>query len=298
MPLHRSCPLCDGRRARPAWHEDGLRYVRCSNCGVLFSDVDEAAYSVGQHNAWHEDRVDEGAAAFYGTARERVHEQFLAVHTPTGEGRLLDVGCGLGYFVERALHAGWDAYGCDTSGPWTSAARDRVGEDRIHDGLADPTMLGGLRYDLVTAWDVVEHVHDPLPFLRTLRDLLAPNGKLFLRTPNVAWVYPTYWARRRLLNEPVELGPLNHVVYYGAATMSRGLREAGLEPVEWPVLPPPQVGRRNDDPTQAGSQTLTVRVKNAHAAASAGLARWTRGRIVLGSDLDVVARAQPGRSEE
>lgn len=294
MSLRRSCPLCDGRRARPAWHEDGLRYVRCSNCGVLFSDVDEATYSTGQHNAWHEDRVDEGMVAFYDTARARVHQQFLTLHAPTGEGRLLDVGCGLGYFVERALHAGWEAYGCDTSGPWTSAARDRVGAERIHEGLADSTMLGGRRYDLVTAWDVVEHVHDPLPFLRVLRDLLAPGGKLFLRTPNVAWVYPTYSARRRLLGEPVELGPLNHVVYYGAATMRRAVRAAGLEQAGWLVLPPPQVSRRNDVPTQAGGHTLTIRAKNAHAAASAALARTTRGRIVLASDLDVLVRAQTG----
>ena len=290
MSLERNCPICSGARARTVWREAGLRYVRCSICGATFSDVAWTRYAAEQHNTWHDDGVSAATTAFYGDARELVHQRFLDRFPPAGERRLLDVGCGLGYFVERALASGWDATGCDTSSVWTSRASARVGAERIVLGAADhPDVIARGPFDLVTSWDVLEHVHDPLPFLRSLASLVAPGGSVFIRTPNLAWVYPTYWLRRRLFGEAVELGPLNHVVYYTAATLRRALPSAGLEPVAWPVLPPPQVGIANRDSGRGTTRAITCAVKNAHAAGADRLGRFTAGRLLLGSDLDVVA---------
>lgn len=288
MSLLRRCPLCDTDHARPLWHEAGLRYVRCAGCGCVFSDVDAASYEAGAHNVWHDESVSDGTEAFYGRARLRAHEDFLQRFPAPTANRLLDVGCGLGYFVERAVAAGWQAFGCDTSAEWISRARERAGADRFALGAAGEGLFGA-RFDMVTAWDVLEHIHDPLPFLRTMAHLLAPGGRVFIRTPNLAWVLPTYALRRRLLNADVELGPLNHVVYYTARTLRHALLEAGMEPVCWPVLPPPQVDIGNRTPAVAGRRSLTTDIKNAHAATAERLAKTSGGRMMLGSDLDVLA---------
>jgi 2-polyprenyl-3-methyl-5-hydroxy-6-metoxy-1,4-benzoquinol methylase len=289
VALRRSCPLCPGHRARPVWHDGELRYVRCSDCCVVFSDIDAETYASEQRNVWHDDELAPATIAFYRSARARVHERFLARMKPSGAGRLLDVGCGLGYFVARARESGWDAYGCDAAEGWVKRARALVGEQRIALGAPAPGMLGGLRFELITAWDVLEHVHDPLPFLRAVSALLAPGGAMFIRTPNLAWVYPTYGIRRHLLGEEIELGPLNHVVYYTVATLGRALDAAGLEARAWPVLPPPQVGFANRNPSEAGQTSAVTLVKNVHAGLADRLARLTVGRLVLGADLDVVA---------
>ena len=288
MGLERRCLLCEARRARPVWTEAGYRYVRCSACTVTFSDVDAETYAEAGRNVWHDAELATQTVAFYGSARQLVHERFMSRFPATGNRRLLDVGCGLGYFVKRALDAGWDAYGCDVSESWVAHARSLVGSRRIGAGaLRNDTFGGG--FDLITTWDVLEHVHDPVPFLETIAALLAPGGRVFIRTPNLSWVYPTYTARRRLLGSEVELGPLNHVVYYSAATLTRALRRAGLEPEHWPVLPPPQVTLGNRDGSRAVETATVTQVKNAHAAAAEVLARVSRGRAVVGSDLDVVA---------
>jgi 2-polyprenyl-3-methyl-5-hydroxy-6-metoxy-1,4-benzoquinol methylase len=287
--LRRRCPLCDARRARNAWWEDGYRYLRCGACGVLFADVDRSEYERKQHNAWHELEPSSDALAFYGTARELVHAQFLRSHPPRGNGRLLDIGCGLGFFLARALEHGWDAFGCDTSAAWVARARQRVDPKRVWSGSVVDLVAIDAPFELITVWDVLEHVFDPLPFLRAAARLLAPDGRLFIRTPNEAWVYPTYAVRRALLRERVELGPLNHVVYYRAATLRSALLASGLRPVAWPVLPPPQVGYANRRPAEAGVPTVLTRVKNAHARAAARIASASSGMVVLGSDLDVLA---------
>lgn len=264
--------------------------MRCSACGVIFSDVDAAGYLDSGRNAWHDDELDAGTAAFYGIAREPAHRRFLARFTLVGGGRLLDVGCGLGHFVSSAASAGWDAYGCDTSASWVARARGHAGAGRIALGAPNPGMFGG-DFDMVTAWDVLEHVHDPLPFLRSIRSLLAPGGRVFIRTPNLTWIYPTYAFRRGVLRSDVRLGPLNHVVYYTAPTLRAALRHVDLAPIEWPVLPPPQVGIGNRNPSRAGRAGPATLVKNLHAAAADRAARATRGRLVVGQDLDVVAVA-------
>jgi len=290
MSLRRECPQCRGDRARALWHDGAMRYVRCSRCGTVYSDVERERYESEQHNVWDDAGLGADTVAFYRTARERVHQQFLAGLPPSGNGRLLDVGCGLGYFVERALERGWDAYGCDTATAWVQQAQGRLGVDRIRLGAPTASIFGGEGFDLITAWDVLEHVHDPLPFLRALTGLIAPGGTVFIRTPNLAWILPTYWLRRHLLREQIELGPLNHVVYYTSRTLTAALAEAGLEPAAWPVFVPPQVGFANRDPSQAGRRSKVTIAKNAHARVAGALARFSGGRVVVGADLDVLAR--------
>jgi 2-polyprenyl-3-methyl-5-hydroxy-6-metoxy-1,4-benzoquinol methylase len=287
--LRRRCPLCDAQHARPAWTEAGYRYVRCSRCRTLYADVDRSEYESQQHNDWHKWELSDDTIAFYGTARQVVHAEFLDRYRPTGTGRLLDVGCGLGFFISRALAQGWDAFGCDTSDAWVARARERASSGRVWLGGVEEIAVHEPRFDLITAWDVLEHVFDPRSFLKAVARLLAPGGTLFIRTPNEAWVYPTYGLRRLLLHEQVELGPLNHVVYYRAATLRRALRVSGLKPLAWPVLPPPQVGYANRRAADAGRPTLMTRVKNAHARAASTIASGSAGAIVLGADLDVVA---------
>ena len=286
--LSRDCPLCRGRRARPVWRESGLRYVRCSDCRLVFSDVDAETYAATGHNAWSEPELSAPVEAFYGAARNLAYQRFLERFPPAGARRLLDVGCGLGYFVAAARDAGWQAFGCDTSASWVARARELAGGDRIALEEVHPGLFGG-GFDLVTAWDVLEHIHDPVPFLRTIAGLLAARGRVFIRTPNLAWILPTYRARRHLLREPVGLGPLNHVVYFTADTLGAALRAAGLEPQAWPVLPPPQVGLANRDPARAGQGSPATRLKNLHAATAERIARGSHGRWVLGQDLDVIA---------
>lgn len=256
---------------------------------MVFSDVDTNTYASAGRNAWHEDELRDDARSFYGAARELTHAHFLKRFQPWGGRRLLDVGCGLGYFMACAAAAGWSAYGCDTSARWVERAGDVTGApERIACAEPRAELFGG-NFDLITVWDVLEHIYDPLPFLRAITPLLAHDGRVFIRTPNVAWVYPTYGARRHLLHSNVALGPLNHVVYYSARTLGRALAAADLEPRCWPVLPPPQVGLANRRPDKAGQRSATTRLKNLHAAGAERLARASGSRLVLGADLDVVA---------
>jgi 2-polyprenyl-3-methyl-5-hydroxy-6-metoxy-1,4-benzoquinol methylase len=282
----RTCPLCNGKRGRRVWREDGYRYISCSVCHLVWADISLDEYAARRRNVWDEEMVTPETEDFYGRARERVHRQFLRSVAPR-PGRLLDVGCGLGYFLCRARDSGWIVRGCDTSAAWVKMTNERIGDRVASVGELRDAIAADERFDVITAWDVIEHVHDPVSFLSDLASRLATGGQIFLRTPNLLYVMPLYALRRRLGHD-VGLEPTNHVVYFTAGTMRRALARADLRPVGWPVLAPPQVetfAPRSAPPGRA------VRLKNRYAAIAGHIAALSRGRAALGSDLDVVAQA-------
>jgi 2-polyprenyl-3-methyl-5-hydroxy-6-metoxy-1,4-benzoquinol methylase len=286
----RPCPICETRWARRIWWEDGYAYVRCHTCSAVFADLLEAEYERARHNAWDEDVPTDEALAFYGAARERVHAEFLNRNPPRGNGRLLDIGCGLGFFLARAKDRGWDVHGVDTSASWVSLANARLDrQHRVHVGTVGEANLPAESFDLITAWDVIEHTFDPVRFLTGARELMAPQGRLFIRTPNISYGYPVYAVRRWVLRHDVELGPTNHVVYFTAATLTRALLTAGLRPVEWSVYVPPQVALRpRVGGTSSRPQRAFVVAKNLYSRGASTLAQVTNGRLMIGSDLDVL----------
>jgi 2-polyprenyl-3-methyl-5-hydroxy-6-metoxy-1,4-benzoquinol methylase len=270
--------------------------VRCSTCKGIFSNITEADYERERNNAWDEESPSDAALMFYGGARERAHGKFLDEIPPFGNRRLLDVGCGLGFFLARAQSRGWDVHGIDTSPTWVGLANARLGRERVELATVEESRYAASSFDLVTAWDVVEHIFEPVPFLLRLRELMAPGGKLFIRTPNISYAYPVYAARRWLLRHDVELGPTNHVVYFTAHTMRDALWRAGLEACDWSVHVPPQVA-----PAARGygyavrARGRLIAAKNSYARLASALAALSSGRVVVGSDLDVMCVPAPVR---
>ncbi len=98
-------------------------------------------------------------------------------------GRLVDVGCAAGYFVEAALARGWDAHGVEPS-PEARQGMDPSVAPRV---AASLDALDG-DFDAVTFWDVLEHLPDPLAALRAARARLRPDGVMGVVVPVIGSV--------------------------------------------------------------------------------------------------------------
>lgn len=112
------------------------------------------------------------------------HEQGLRM-LPKRVGRLLDVGCGTGNFVAAAARRGFDAVGIDFSEKAVERGRTTYGVDLHRMTTADArARFGDGAFDVVTAFEVLEHMDDVRSFVDDLTALLHPGGRLIISVPN------------------------------------------------------------------------------------------------------------------
>lgn len=174
-------------------------------------------------------------------------------------GRAVDVGCGHGAIVHALLERGWDARGFDMSQWMIDAARKhapQLGADRFVVGDVNAFPFDGA-FELVTCFEVLEHIPDPLPALGALRDHLAPGGRLIATTPNLKPLMP---AKDPLTSDPTHVSVHSPRWWRGAVerTGLRVVRVATFTPVPllWRVHP--ALGRWRQLGSRTGSGTLIV----------------------------------------
>jgi len=137
-------------------------------------------------------------------------------------GRLLDLGCAMGFLLGVARDLGFEVRGLDLNAAAIEAARREFG-DRVHAGPLDEHAFPGERFDVVTLIDVLEHVPDPRALLATVRERLEPQGIVVAVLPDAgSWT-------RRILGRRWPHYNAEHLYYWSAPCLERFLEREGWE---------------------------------------------------------------------
>lgn len=101
-------------------------------------------------------------------------------------GKLLDIGCGSGMFLEQMQELGWDAYGVEPDRNAAVIAKQTLAAtEKIFAGPLEEAGFNNGQFDAITMAHVIEHLPDPVMILKECRRILQPNGRLVVTTPNV-----------------------------------------------------------------------------------------------------------------
>ena len=209
--LQIDCPLCDSPQSVPVEEvcdrllgiEGRFQMVRCVRCGLHYLNpqptmAELAPYYPEEYDPYETPALDDlpwfqRVSVSYG-----LHKRSQAVTRYKRSGRLLEIGCAGGLFLDAMGRKGdWGLQGVEVSQVAAGYARDRFGLDVFHGTLQDAQFPDG-RFDAVVMWDVLEHVHRPRETLREIRRVLKADGVFCFRLPLLSsWdqkLFGPYWS--------------------------------------------------------------------------------------------------------
>ena len=199
------------------------RIRRCVKCGFGFREVRSSPPEMAEIYRKMDVRVYESeTAGRIATAARHlgIVKQFAA--TPVG--RVLDAGCASGYFLREARSAGWSVVGVEPSETLYAKAVETLGADAdVRCSILEHANFPAASFDVITLWDVLEHVPDPANFMSLCARLLKPGGSLFVNVPDLDSV------QARLLGKRWPLLLAEHLNYFNRSSLRRCAELAGLQ---------------------------------------------------------------------
>jgi 2-polyprenyl-3-methyl-5-hydroxy-6-metoxy-1,4-benzoquinol methylase len=216
---------------RLAGQQVQLAINRCNACGQVYvsprldrSSTDCVYRLDQQHTISH-------AYCWAGrTSDERFAPLLDRLSQWVSSGRLLDVGCGSGSFLEAASRRGcWQLMGLEPTEAAADQARARVAAPILPLTLEQATFPDG-HFDIVTLLGVLEHLHEPLATLRRVHRLLKPDGVLAVYVPNFRYLRLkdtglAAWIRRRRWSC---LAPQEHLFHFTPRLLTQLLARSGF----------------------------------------------------------------------
>ncbi len=212
------------------WNCEGFSFVRCPRCGLIqqnpqpepeavrrrydesylkYEEEHQESYRDLELRALEDLGFDEAVAPLFESARRRGTRPCL-----------LDVGCATGALLSTLRDRGWDCVGVEISSAQAAYGRQRYGLDIIQ-GTLESARFAERSFDLVHASHLIEHVNDPLSFLREARRILKPEGLLILTTPNADGL------QARLLGSRWRSAIYDHLYLFSLRTLGAMLDSCG-----------------------------------------------------------------------
>ena len=232
-----ACPLCGESESRKLFQATDRLYrttdkrfqvVECRRCGLIRLDPlpsDDELRRYYPDEYWFAPRSDTVSRLEEGYRRFVLRDHLQFILRAAGQGLLIDVGCGGGLLLRLLQERGLRVAGLDTSRAAAMAAwqHNRV---RVICAELDQAPLGRESCRVLTMFHVVEHLPDPVSYLKSARELLEPDGRLIIQVPNASsWQFRLLGSRWNGADVP------RHLVDYRECDVERLLDKCGFEVV-------------------------------------------------------------------
>jgi 2-polyprenyl-3-methyl-5-hydroxy-6-metoxy-1,4-benzoquinol methylase len=236
------CPLCNRKEFRIKYsvnldkklkNMSKFKIFKCHRCKLVFSSLLD--YPDQIDSSYEEEYFSKYDTSLKKNPKIQTFKQALNIldNIKAKKGKILDFGCEEGNFLVLAKQRGWDVFGLDLSKFATNIVKKRglkVLNKTIHDAK-----FAKQSFDVITLWDVIEHLSNLDDIFREFRKVLKKNGLLIVRTPNEKSIFHliahlSYILSFKLIKLPLKsIYHTDHLYYFSKQTLAKTLRKNGFE---------------------------------------------------------------------
>jgi 2-polyprenyl-3-methyl-5-hydroxy-6-metoxy-1,4-benzoquinol methylase len=214
--FHESCLLCNSPALTGKGEYLEGNMLQCNNCGFVFAKQIPTIEELIKHYDGY------GRKDYLSPITIKRYHEILDNFEPYRKmNNLIDVGCGIGYFAEVAKERGWNVYGTE----YTDQAIKICSAKGImmHQGKLDPNNYPQEHFDIITSFEVIEHINNPIEEMGNFNKILRSGGGVYITTPNFNSI-------SRFLSGPnwTVVGYPEHLSYYTPTTMHALLKKFGF----------------------------------------------------------------------
>lgn len=228
------CPLCHSSEHQSLYPQIYPRIVRCLSCNLIYTNPRlKEKYLKKLYNQQYFQNENSSTFGYqnYLADQEKIKKTFekrlKRIEKMQKKGKLLDLGCAAGFFLQVAAENGWQVEGVEISPFVANYARSHL-HLNVHQADLQEINFPQKSFDLITLWDVLEHLSDPLFTFKKIRKILKDDGLLVFSTPDVdslpAKLTKHRWVGYKLSDE--------HLTYLSLATLRSLCKKTGFEIVK------------------------------------------------------------------
>lgn len=228
-----NCNLCGKNDTTQLYQMGKVGIVQCNHCALVYTNprltederlkLYDAKYFTGERDGGLEGGLYDYQSAIpvaY-TILETQVKEVLKYKSPPG--KLLEIGCATGFFLDIARKRGWETYGVEISDFAGRYAREKLGLKVFIGQLAEAPFNPG-SFDVICLYHVLEHVPNPKEYCQRLYQLLKPNGLLVIALPDISSP-----RARRLKDKWEALQPYVHLFHFSRDSLSNLLSQTGYK---------------------------------------------------------------------
>lgn len=179
-----SCNICNSKAEEIISKTNIGNIVRCKKCGLLYRNPRLSARD--EKDKYKHQIYDESCGFIEDKSKKEIFVSILN-KLKHSKGKILDIGCADGYFLALARERGWEPYGIEVSDFLLRKARESLGGKQI---IGVPLKMANFPpnfFDVISMWDVLDHLMNPLEELIEIGRILKKKGLLIIRVRNMAF---------------------------------------------------------------------------------------------------------------
>lgn len=220
---YNNCNICDSLEKERLFSMGEHKIVKCSSCGLIYIENPlNPAETKAYYEKYYSGSASPTAKSCYAEGEQfRIREAANRLDRIGQIGSILDIGCGMGFFVKTAGERGIKAIGIDIAENAIKYGQSRGLNLRVGD-ILDIDDFVDESFDAITLWATIEHLHNPKKTLEKIYKLLKPKGLLVIETGDIG----SYHAR--LFGRKWRLIKTDHNFYYSSETLNKLLEKTGF----------------------------------------------------------------------